>query len=361
MGFVRNDEIHRQELEDFRRMLLASAGAYKVNAHEHRGEEGTRAGKAKIGTAQDDEEEKLVCVTSGVSFLGLALVNRLLSRGYSVRVIVDSEGDVEKVEEMRRNNSNIWPVTAKLSEVESLEAAMEGCRGVFHTSGFVDPAGLTGYSKAMAGIEVKASENVMEACARTPSVKGCVLTSSLLACVWQGGSNADPSPIVDHDSWSDEAFCLDRKLWYAWGKLKAEKAAWRVAEEKGLRLSTICPALVTGPEFYRRNPTATLAYLKGAYEMYGSGLLATVDVTRLAEAHVVVFEAMSKASFGRYICFDSVVGGEAEAENLAAETGMPLNRITGDGSSSFSTRFELSDGRLSGLMSRTSCYSESQE
>lgn len=66
--------------------------------------------------------------------------------------------------------------------------------------------------KAMAGIEVKASENVMEACARTPSVKGCVLTSSLLACVWQGGSNADPSPIVDHDSWSDEAFCLDRKV-----------------------------------------------------------------------------------------------------------------------------------------------------
>ena len=75
-------------------MLLASAGAYKVNAHEHRGEEGTRAGKAKIGTAQDDEEEKLVCVTSGVSFLGLALVNRLLSRGYSVRVIVDSEGKI---------------------------------------------------------------------------------------------------------------------------------------------------------------------------------------------------------------------------------------------------------------------------
>ena len=94
MGFVRNDEIHRQELEDFRRMLLASAGAYKVNAHEHRGEEGTRAGKAKIGTAQDDEEEKLVCVTSGVSFLGLALVNKLLSRGYSVRVIVDSEGKI---------------------------------------------------------------------------------------------------------------------------------------------------------------------------------------------------------------------------------------------------------------------------
>lgn len=95
--------------------------------------------------------------------------------------------------------------------------------------------------------------------------------------------------------------------------------------------------------------------------MYGSGLLATVDVTRLAEAHVAVYEAMNKASFGRYICFDHVIGGEDEVEKLAAETGISLNRITGDGSSSSLTRFELSDGKLSSLMSRTSCYSESQQ
>lgn len=40
----------------------------------------------------DDSEEKLVCVTSGVSFLGLAVVNRLLVRGYSVRIIVNNPG-----------------------------------------------------------------------------------------------------------------------------------------------------------------------------------------------------------------------------------------------------------------------------
>ena len=65
---------------------------------------------------------------------------------------------------------------------------------------------------------MKVSENVMEACGRTPSVKGCVLTSSLLACVWRGigASNSNsaptPTPIVDHDSWSDESFCLDKKV-----------------------------------------------------------------------------------------------------------------------------------------------------
>ena len=95
--------------------------------------------------------------------------------------------------------------------------------------------------------------------------------------------------------------------------------------------------------------------------MYGSGLLATVDVTRLAEAHIAVFEAMNQTSFGRYICFDHVIGGEDDAEKLAAETGMPVHRITGDGTWSSPTRFELSDGKLSGLMSRTSCYSESQQ
>lgn len=61
----------------------------------------------------------------------------------------DFSGDLEKVEEMRRNNGNIWPAVAKLSEVESLEAAMEGCRGVFHTTGFIDPAGLSGYSVSL--------------------------------------------------------------------------------------------------------------------------------------------------------------------------------------------------------------------
>lgn len=53
------------------------------------------------------------------------------------------------------------------------------------------------------------------------------------------------------------------QLWYALGKLRAEKAAWRIANERGLKLTTICPALITGPEFCRRNPTATIAYLKG--------------------------------------------------------------------------------------------------
>lgn len=59
---------------------------------------------------------------------------------------------------------------------------------------------------------------------------------------------------------------LEFKLWYALGKLRAEKAAWRIAKERGLKLVTICSALVTAPDLCNmRNSTATIAYLKGTF------------------------------------------------------------------------------------------------
>ncbi|XWS30365.1 hypothetical protein CRYUN_Cryun24cG0110800 [Craigia yunnanensis] len=362
MGIARtqDEENERREFESFRQTLVAFASL------ERRKENGEFKSLSSH-YANVDLEDKLVCVTCGVSFLGLALVNRLLLHGYSVRVIVDNQEDVEKLREMEISGemlackNKISVVMAKPTEIQGLMEAFDGCQGVFHTSAFADPAGISGYSKAMAEIEVKATENVMKACARTPSVRNCVLTSSLLACIWRDSSQHDLPPLVNHDCWSDESLCIDKKLWYALGKLKAEKVAWKIAEEMGLKLTTICPGLITGSEFSYRNPTATIAYLKGAQEMYANGLLATVDGSRLAEAHISVFEAMNRTAFGRYICFDQVIEREEEAEKFASEIGMPANMICGNSFDFIPTRFELSNKKLNNLMSKTlrSCYGES--
>lgn len=48
--------------------------------------------------------------------------------------------------EMRGSNNIVEVTMAKLTEVESLMEAFNGCRGVFHTAAFVDPAGVSGYS-----------------------------------------------------------------------------------------------------------------------------------------------------------------------------------------------------------------------
>ncbi|XP_022741537.1 cinnamoyl-CoA reductase-like SNL6 isoform X2 [Durio zibethinus] len=361
MGIARtqDEEKERREFEDFRQTLVGFA------ALERRKQNGDFKDLSSHN-ANVDLEDKLVCVTSGVSFLGLALVNRLLLHGYSVRILVDNQ-DVERLREMEISGeimmackNKISVVMAKPTEIQGLIEAFDGCRGVFHTSAFTDPAGISGYSKSMAEIEVKASENVMKACARTTSVRNCVLTSSLLACIWRDSSQHDLPPLVNHDCWSDESLCMDKKLWYALGKLKAEKVAWKIAEEMGLKLTTICPGLITGPESSYRNPTPTIAYLKGAQEMYANGLLATVDVSRLAEAHVYVFEAMNKTAFGRYICFDQVIDREEEAEKMAIEIGMPANKICGNSFNFIPTHFELSNKKLTNLMSRTLriCYGE---
>ncbi|KEH24813.1 putative cinnamoyl-CoA reductase [Medicago truncatula] len=357
MGVVRTCAIKRSELDIFHRNLVAAAGI-----HRRKDDEGLR--KNKLFSSLDDEDvgKTLVCVTSGVSYLGLALVNHLLVLGYSVRIIVDNPGDREKLREIRheemRNNLEI--IIAKLNDVDSLVKAFEGCRGIFHTSAFTDPAGLSGYTKSMAEIEVNVTENVMEACARTPSIKRCVFTSSLAACIWQDNVNSDlTTPIINHGSWSSESLCIDKKLWYALGKMRAEKAAWRIANERGLKLTTICPALITGPEFCHRNPTATIAYLKGAQKMYSNGLLATVDVKKVAEAHACVFKEMNENAYGRYICFDNVIDAQSEAEKLAKDIGMPKEKICGDASNISLQRYELSNNKLCRLMSRPiRCSSE---
>jgi hypothetical protein len=96
--------------------------------------------------------------------------------------------------------------------------------------------------------------------------------------------------------------------------------------------------------------------------MFKDGLLATVDVMKLAEAHTSVFEAMNKTACGRYICFDRVIQVEDEAERLAMEIGISANQIVSeDASNCGPARFVLSNKKLCNLMSRThrNCYNQS--
>ncbi|KAK4282405.1 hypothetical protein QN277_013787 [Acacia crassicarpa] len=345
MGLLPTVENWAAEVEEFRRTVVACAAL-----HRRKDDEGLPKSPLPLDV-NDGDEGTMVCVTSGVSYLGMALANQLLLQGYSVRITVHNSDDVEKLREMEgtREENKLQVVMANFADIESLRIAFEGCRGVFHTSAFTDPAGLSGYTKSMAEIEARATQNVMEACAATASVKKCVLTSSLSACLWQEQHNGS---VINHASWSSESLCIQNKLWYALGKTRAEKRAWEIAQDKGLKLTTICPALITGPEFCRRNPTATIAYLKGAQDMYSHGLLATVDVVKVAEAHVCVYKAMDRTASGRYICFDQVIDSPCQAHKLAQHTGMPSHKICGNNADTPSNTITLSNNKLCSLMSR---------
>ncbi|KAG9449942.1 hypothetical protein H6P81_009907 [Aristolochia fimbriata] len=345
MGIVRTVEGRKAELEEFHRGIMRTVPKARKWKEE---DDDNYVGRDVVEPAADHESNKLVCVTSGTTLLGLAIVNRLLGRGYSVRITLENQEDLERLTEMddSENCSRISVVMTQLTKLESLCEAFSGCSGVFHTSSFIDPAGLSGYTKNMADLECNAAEKVMEACARTESVRRCVFTSSLLACVWQANDihHPDRPRLLDESCWSEETLCRDNKLWLALGKTKAERTAWRVAREADLKLTTVCPALLTSPQSSNRNSSATLAYLKGAKEMFRKRLLATVGVDKAAEAHVRVYEAQEAC--GRFICYDRVIDQDEDATQLTGTEEGVVSDMSGESQ----PLFRLSNSKLYNLL-----------
>ncbi|KAF8407926.1 hypothetical protein HHK36_007066 [Tetracentron sinense] len=304
-------------------------------------------------------ERKVVCVTSGNSYLGSHIVKELLARGYLVRITVQNQVDLEdlkalfKEEEMNGLES---VVVAKMGDLDSLCNAFRGCHVVFHTSSFIDPRGVSGYSDKMAFIETEAAKNVIEACGRAAYVKRCIFTSSLLASIWQSDA---VNGVVDESCWSNEEFCRENKLWLALGKTTAEKIAWRLSKEMKVKLVTVCPGLLMAPSFPYAHTESSLPYLKGGHQMLQLGILATADVIKVAEAHIRVYEAMDNGACGRYLCFERVIRRLDEAIELENELKMHgllsrgRNEVLQEGNNE-EIQSKLSNSRLARLVSQAS-------
>jgi nucleoside-diphosphate-sugar epimerase len=105
--------------------------------------------------------------------------------------------------------------------------------------------------------------------------------------------------------------CASLQLWHALAKTLSEKTAWALAMDRGVDMVSINAGLVTGGP----GLTAAHPYLKGAPDMYDDGVLVTVDVDFLADAHVAAYE--SPTAYGRYLCFDNAVCRPEDAVKLA--------------------------------------------
>ncbi|MCO5606527.1 hypothetical protein L7F22_060715 [Adiantum nelumboides] len=126
------------------------------------------------------------------------------------------------------------------------DAILDGCEGVFHTA---SPAIMItdNPEEELINPAVKGTLNVLQACAKSRSVKRILLTSSMAAVVSGMSNNHEKPPaVVDESTWSDESHWQEKKFWYGLSKLLAEKAAWCFAYEKGLDPITIVPGMIAG-------------------------------------------------------------------------------------------------------------------
>nr|CAD1818556.1 unnamed protein product [Ananas comosus var. bracteatus] len=99
-------------------------------------------------------------------------------------------------------------------------------------------------------------------------------------------------------------------LWHALAKTLSEKTAWALAMDRGVDMVSVNAGLVVDPMLSADNP-----YLKGAVEMYDDGVLVTVAIDFLADAHIAVYE--SPSAYGRYLCFDRSICRPEDTIKLA--------------------------------------------
>lgn len=88
MGVLRSSVSLEAEINEMREALLRGGGGVRI---------GSRKGDPEGVRWRADGEAggsagRTVCVTGGISFVGFAIINRLLDRGYTVRLALDTQG-----------------------------------------------------------------------------------------------------------------------------------------------------------------------------------------------------------------------------------------------------------------------------
>ncbi|GAA0157171.1 dehydratase [Lithospermum erythrorhizon] len=276
-----------------------------------------------MAPAMLNKSSKTVCVMDASGLVGTTLVHSLLQRGYIVHAALHNyHHDIdeylqtlERGNESKNYNKKLRVFHSDPLDYYSIMDALKGCSALFYS--FDPPPQQPSYDEFMDELEVRAAHNVVEACAQTDTIEKVVFTSSATAVIWRdhhqgedGGGNDDIDVTIDERNWSDISFCRKFKLWHGLSKTMAEKAAWSLAMDRGLNMVTINSGLIMSPELTIKEP-----YLKGAAEMFEDGILVTVDLKFLVDAHICVFEDVS--SYGRYLCFNRVINSNKDAVKLA--------------------------------------------
>ena len=250
-----------------------------------------------------------VLVTGGSGFVGSHLVRQLLERGYRVHTTVRSLGNEAKVAPLRAMGEQ-FPGALELFEADlmvdgSFDAAMDGCRVVFHVaSPFLMPEKIKDGQKEVVDPALTGTRNVLAGIERTPTVEKLVFTSTVGAIF---GDYVDvlnmKDGILSEDYFNTTSTVENNPYHYA--KTVAERAAWDAEQtQTRWRMVSVNPGLILGPSLTPASDSGSLFLLdelfKG-YFFYGAPdfSFTVADVRDVASAHIAAAE--SPDAHGRYI------------------------------------------------------------
>jgi dihydroflavonol-4-reductase len=214
-----------------------------------------------------------VLVTGASGFVGSAVTRALLAQGQKIRVLLRPASDRRNI-----NGLNVETVTGDLRQPESLAAALNGCRFVYHVA--ADYRLWTPRPADLYETNVAGTNNLIRA-AVAAGVERIVYTSSVATL----GINANREP-------GDETTpsTLDDMIGhYKRSKFMAEQAVQRLVAEIGAPVVIVNPSTPVGPRDIKPTPTGRMIVEAAAGRMpaYVDTGLNLVHVDDVAAGHLL--------------------------------------------------------------------------
>jgi dihydroflavonol-4-reductase len=235
-----------------------------------------------------------VMVTGANGYVASWVVKGLLDAGVDVHAAVRSPQDLHKVGHLlklaEQAPGHLTLYGADLLSSHSYDAAMQGCRVVFHmASPFVRNVDDPMHDLVKPALE--GTRNVLNSASEQSTVNRVVLTSSV-AAIYSDGIDVEhrPDGIITEEQWNDSS--STKREPYSYSKTLAEREAWHIAkQQQRWRLVTVNPALVIGPALNPHPTSDSFAIVEqmiggvGRFGMPKIGV-SVVDVRDVARAHI---------------------------------------------------------------------------
>ena len=227
-----------------------------------------------------------VLVTGASGFIAKHIVRQLLEEGYEVRGSIRSDKRQAEIQALFPD-ADIEFVKLDLTKDEGWDVALEGIDVLMHTASPF-PGGEPDDPMTLITPAVEGTTRALNA-AHAAGVTRVILTSSC-AAIYKDSAKA-PGARSTEENWTDPNGANVGA--YEASKTLAERKAWELAEQHGLRLTTINPGAVWGPAMdpnYGTSLELVEQFLNGEFPAYPNINLPAVDVRDVARMHVATID-----------------------------------------------------------------------